>query len=177
MTFLLKEFFSLLRILNSETEPKSIALGICCGFVLGMTPSFSLQSVLIFVFIVFFRVQIGAAFIATFFFSLISFLLDPIFNFMGSLVLELERLKDLYTAMYNMPLIPYTRFNNSLVMGSTVFSFFLFPFLFFFSKKLIQKYRATVVERFQETRFWGFLKKTKIYEWYYKYKNLFNESK
>lgn len=173
MTFLLKQIFGFLKMLNSETGHNQIAAGIAVGFVLGMTPILSLQGFLMLMLIFFFRIQAGAAFLAAFFFAFAGYLLDPVFHSIGSQVLEMEGLQGLFTTMYNMPLVPLTRFNNSIVMGAGVVTVAAMPFVFFISRALIVKYRATVVARFKQTKFWKAIQATNLYKWYYTYDNLY----
>ncbi|MCO4794021.1 MAG: TIGR03546 family protein [Bacteriovoracaceae bacterium] len=172
MAFLLKQIFGFLKLLNSETGTNQIAAGITAGFVLGMTPGLSLQTIFIWLLILTFRIQIGAALIMAFFFSFVAWVLDPVFNNVGLLVLNMGSLEGLFTTLYNLPIIPFTRFNNSLVMGSGVVAFGVSPLVFIMSKVLVQKYRKTVVERFQQTKFWKAVKATSLYKWYYTYDKL-----
>lgn len=169
MGLILKQLFAFIKLLNSDTGNISLALGMTCGFILGMTPSLSLHSLIIFLVLFFFRIQIGAALVTAFFFKFIAFLLDPAFHAVGSNVLEMPALQDFFTTLYNMPLIPYTRFNNSIVMGSAVITFFLSPFVFILSQYFIIKYREVVVARFRQTKLWKAIEATKFYQWYYKY--------
>ncbi len=173
MTLLLKQIFALVKLLHSDTETTSIALGVCMGFILGMTPAFSLQTVLVFMLLFVFRIQIGAAFLAAFFFKFIAFFLDPVFNPIGAAVLEMGALQGLFTEMYNMPIIPLTRFYNTIVMGSGVVSIALIPFVFIVSKIMIAKYRNTVVVKAQKTKAWKYFTATKFYNWYATYNNLY----
>ena len=174
MTLILKQVFALIKLLNSDTGTNQIAFGVAFGFILGMTPSFSLQTVIVITCLIFLRIQVGMALISAFFFKFIAFFLDPLFHQIGSFMLELKGLESLYTTLYNMPIIPLTRFNNTIIMGSGVFSFLLIPVLFFISKKLIIKYRIVVVERIKNTALWKFLKTTALFKWYYKYDKLYN---
>lgn len=169
MGLILKQIFAFIKLLNSDTGTISLATGMTCGFILGMTPVLSLHSMLIFIFLFFFRIQIGAALLMAFFFKFVAFLLDPVFHSAGSVVLEMKSLEPIFTTLYNMPIIPYTRFNNSIVMGSAVITFALSPFVFILSRMLILKYRETVVARFKETKLWKAVKATGFYKWYYKY--------
>jgi uncharacterized protein (TIGR03546 family) len=73
-----------------------------------------------------------------------------------------------------MPIIPFTKFNNSVVMGSLVLSFILAPLVFVISKILIIKYRISVFEKFKETKFFKGVKATGFYKWYAKYDSLYN---
>jgi uncharacterized protein (TIGR03546 family) len=169
MGLILKQIFAFIKLLNSDTGNVSIALGMTCGFILGMTPVLSLQSLLIFLILFFFRIQIGAAFVMAFFFKFIAFALDPVFDIVGQQVLEMHSLEPLFTTLYNMPLIPFTRFNNSIVMGSAIVTLILSPFVYMFSQYLIIKYRVTVLARFKQTKVWKAVEATKFYQWYYKY--------
>lgn len=169
MTLIFKQLFSLLKVLNSETGENQIAVGICCGLILGFAPVFSLQTILVIILVLLFKIQAGAAFSTAFFFALVAFIFDPLFDMIGSKVLEIEALFPLFQTLYNMPIVPFTKFYNSVVMGAGITSIILAPIVFFTSKKLIQKYRITVVARFQSTKFWKGVKATGFYKWYIKY--------
>lgn len=173
MTLIFKQIFTLLKLLNSETAANQIAAGISFGFILGMTPAFSLQTVLIYLLCLFFRVQLGAMFLSVFAFSFIAYLMDPVFHSAGLYILQLDGLHALFTTLYNLPIVPMTRFYNTLVMGSGVISIILAPIVFIISKILIVKYRKTVVDRLKDTKFFKALKATSLYKWYYKYDNLY----
>lgn len=173
MGFLLKQIFQFLKLLNSDTGTNQIAAGIAAGFILGMTPSFSLQSLLVFICIFLFRIQIGAAFLSAFFFAFAAYLLDPLFHSFGSTILAIPALHNIFTQLYNMPIIPFTRFYNSIVMGSGIISIALSPFIYFLAKFLVAKYRLSVVEKIKETKLWKALKATSLYKWYFKYDELY----
>lgn len=173
MSILLKQLFGLLKLLNSETGQNQIAAGIAAGFILGMTPAFSLQTLIVFLFFFIFRIQIGMAFLACFFFKFVAWILDPVFHAVGATALETPALFEFWTSLYNMPIVPLTRFNNSIVMGSGIVTVVLSPLVFFLSRSLVIKYRETVVARFQETKVWKMMKATSLYNWYCTYEKHF----
>ena len=170
MTLLLKQIFGLLKLLNSDTGTNQIA----AGFVLGMTPSFSLQTIIIIFLILIFRIQIGAVFLSAFFCTFFAYILDPVFVAVGNHVLEMDILKDTFIMLYNLPIIPFTRFNNSLVMGSGIVAFLLSPIVFLLTKVLIKKYREKVLDKLSQTKLWNAVKATSLFQWYYKYDKLYN---
>ena len=174
MTLLLKQIFSLIKIINSETGTNQIATAIACGFILGMTPSFSLQTIVVVIIVCLFRIQLAAVFVSAFFFKIIAWGLDPVFHLTGDFILNLKSLKPLYETMYNMPLLPFTRFNNTIVAGSGITSIVLSPFIFIVSKILINKYREVIVRRIKNTKLWKALQATSLFKWYYKYDKLYN---
>ncbi|HLE00038.1 MAG TPA: TIGR03546 family protein [Bdellovibrionota bacterium] len=172
MTLILKQIFAFFKLLNSDTETNPLAFGIVLGMFLGFTPAFSLQTVLVILILFFFRIQIGAAMVSAFFFAIPAFLLDPVFHAVGSRVLEIDALRPLFTTLYHLPLVPLTRFNNSVVMGSGIVALFLVIPAFVISKKLIVSYRASVVARVKNTAIWKALQATSFYKWYVKYEEL-----
>ena len=175
MTLIFKQFFSFLKLLHSDTGFISLSLGCVCGFILGMTPTLSLQSLLVFMILFLFRIQIGAALVTAFFFKFIAFLLDPAFDVVGQWALEIPSMQGLYTTLFNMPIVPFTRFNNSIVMGSAIITILLSPLVYLISAFMIKKYRVVVVERFKDTKLFKAWKATSLYQWYYKYDQYFGE--
>ncbi len=173
MTILLKQLFAFFRLLNSDTATNQLAAGLACGVILGFAPILSLQAMLVLFCCFFFRIQLGAAFLSAFFFKFIAYLFDPVSNTLGKSVLEAPSLRSLFVQLYNMPFVPMTRFNNSIVMGSGLISFILVIPLFFLFKNLILKYRATVVARYKQTKIWKFWAGTSFYNWYLKYERLY----
>lgn len=171
MTFLLRQLFKLINLIHSETGTFQIASGIAAGFVLGMAPAFSLQTLLIFAMILIFRVQFGAAMLAAFFFKIVAYILDPLFHEVGTWFLELSSLQPTFTWMYNAPFVPLTRFNNTVVMGAGVVSIILFPFILVLSAYLLKRYRETVVARWKNSAAFKAIKATKFYGWYESYRN------
>ena len=172
MTLLLKQLFALIRLLNSDTGTNQIAAGFACGLILGFAPMLSLQALLVFVCMFLFRIQIGAALVSAFFFAFIAWLFDPVSDVVGSAILEIEALQPMFTMMYNMPLVPLTRFYNSITMGAGVVSLLFAPMIFFGSKRLILIYRAKVLERFKQSHWWKLWSGTVLFKWYASYEKL-----
>ena len=173
MTLILKQIFAFLKLLNSDTGHNQLASGLACGIILGFAPFLSLQTLLVLALVFVFRIQLGAAFLAAFFFKFVAFALDPLADRIGRNVLETEGLRPLFVQMYNMPLVPLTRFNNSIVMGSMVMSAVLAIPAFFVFRSMILKYRVAVVDRFRQTKLWKAFAATKIYNWYTTYEKLY----
>lgn len=173
MTLLLKQIFNFIRLLHSENGTYQIVWGLTLGAFLGFSPFFSLQTFLILGILLIFKIQFGAAFLSSFFFKFIAYLFDPAADLLGRWVLELPSLRSVWSTLYNMPIIPYTRFNNSIVMGSFVFVLLISPILFLGFKTIIIRYRTHIVHRFEQTKAWKAFKATKFYEWYMKYDDLY----
>lgn len=173
MTILIKQLLNLIKMLHSENGTTQIAWGLTLGVILGFSPFFSLQTFLVLFILFFFRVQFGAAFLSAFVFKFVAFLIDPWANSLGQWALEEPSLRPLWTKLYNIPIIPYTRFNNSIVMGSFLVALILSPFLYFMFIFLVKKYRTTVAARFEHSKAFKAIKGSKFYLWYNKYNDLY----
>ncbi|MHB1117261.1 TIGR03546 family protein [Sideroxydans sp.] len=169
MTLLLKQLFALFRLLNSDTGTNQIAAGVACGLILGFAPMLSLQGLLVFLCMFLFRIQIGAALTSAVFFAMVAWLFDPVSHALGAAILETESLQPMFTTLYNLPLVPLTKFYNSVVMGAGVISLLLAPLVFFGSKLLIALYREKVVARFKSSPAWKLWSGTTFFKWYSSY--------
>jgi uncharacterized protein (TIGR03546 family) len=124
MTLLLKQIFGFFSMLNSDTGHNQLAAGLACGIILGFSPFFSLQTFIVLTLLFFFRIQMGAAFLSAFFFKLIAWIIDPAADLLGRWVLESTALRPLFVYLYNAPLLPYTRFNNSSLWAQCSLDFY-----------------------------------------------------
>lgn len=170
---MLKQIFNLLKLLNSDKGHNQIASGIAAGFLWGLSPLLSLQSLLLFLLVLFFRIQLAVALIFSFMFSLLAYLFDPLADLLGQRLLEAESMQSLWTSLYNLPLIPLTHFNNSVVMGSGVLGILFFIPVFFLSRYLVIKYREHIWNRIQNSKLWHLVRATGLYKFYAKYDELY----
>jgi uncharacterized protein (TIGR03546 family) len=173
MTLIFKQIYAFLKLLNSDTGTNSLAWGLSLGLILGFSPILSLQGLAFVLIILFFRVQIGAAFLSAFFFKFVAYLLDPVTDLLGRWVLENPDLKEVFTSLYHMPLVPLTRFNNSIVMGSGVLAIALLVPSFFVFRWMVVRYRQTVLERVRNSKWYKALKASPIAQLYEKYRDLY----
>jgi uncharacterized protein (TIGR03546 family) len=171
MTVILKQVFKLVYLLHSETSTRSISIGLSCGIVLGFSPMFSLQSLLILGLILFFRIQVGAAFLSAVFFKLVAIPLVPLFDVTGNWILSLPVFQPVFTWLYNLPIVPMTRFYNTVVMGGGIVAIVLTVPAYFLFEYLVDAYRAEVVARIKETKLWTVWKTSKLFKWYQYYRS------
>ncbi|MBQ2219499.1 MAG: TIGR03546 family protein, partial [Elusimicrobia bacterium] len=93
------------------------------------------------------RVNISAAFIAWAVYEILSFALDPLFYIFGYYLLNISSLNSFYTYLYNLPVVPFTKFNNTVVMGSLVVGIILIIPNMIIAKKLLVYYRTHLREK------------------------------
>jgi len=170
---MIQQIIGLIRIIHSETDPRQISLGFALGMIPGLTPLTSLHNLLVLLAILFFRVNIGAAMLSWGVFKILAYALDPLFHRIGLFLLTgVAFLQGLWTTLYNAPLVPYTRFNNSIVMGSLVFSLFAFYSVYWGGRFMVVKYRETLMERFNRLRIVQVFRASDLYKWYSRYSKL-----
>lgn len=163
---MLRLIAKLLAVLNSETHPGQISLGFCFAMIVGLTPLLSLHNMVVLLLVLVLRVNLAAFLLGLGVFSGVAYLLDPVFHWNGLQVLTMPFLEGLWTSIYNCPVGRLSRFNNTIVMGSLVFSLILFIPMYFLSNNLIARYRAHVLAWIQKSRFMQVFKASKLYQIY-----------
>jgi uncharacterized protein (TIGR03546 family) len=106
-------------------------------------------------------------------FSSIAYIFDPIFHSIGYwLLVDVEFLRDFWTSIYQASVIPFTRFYNTVVMGSTFISIILFVPVLILTRWLVKNYREKIDPHIQKLPLFQMFKATKIYSMYQKIKVL-----
>ncbi len=166
---LLKLIQQLIKALNSDGTPGQVAAGIALGAVLGLTPLMNVHNLVLFGLALILNVSMPGVFLGWMVFVPVGFALDPLFNALGSWLLASAALRPLWTWMYNVPAMPFTNFNNTVVLGSFVFWVVAFVPLFFLARWGVDRYRARVYERLKKMRFFQAVTAS---GWYSTYKTL-----
>lgn len=167
MFALLKLLQSLIKALHSDGTPTQVAAGLALGAALGLTPLMNLHNLVIVLLILVLNVSIAGAMLGWLLFVPVGFLLDPVFDRIGGrLLLGTPALQDVWTAAYNMPVVPYTSFNNTIVLGSVVGWLVLALPIFLLARLGVAKYRATYGERVRRSRFYQAVVGSKAYNVY-----------
>jgi uncharacterized protein (TIGR03546 family) len=148
----LKLLQQLVKALNSEGTPGQVAAGIALGAVLGLTPLMNLHNLVLFGLALILNVSMPGVFLGWMVFVPVGFALDPLFNALGAWLLGAAALQPLWTRLYNVPAMPFTNFNNTVVLGSFVVWVLAFVPLFFLARWGVDRYRARVLERLKRLR-------------------------
>ena len=166
MFTLLKLIQSLFGALHSEGTPGQLAAGIVLGSFLGLTPLMNIHNAVIFALLVLLNVSFAGGMLGWALFVPIGFLVDPLFDWIGHGLLLAPSLRPMWTAFYNMPIMPLTNFNNTVVLGSLVFALVFAIPLFFALRWAVARYRETVGARVRQSRFYQALTASKAYNVY-----------
>jgi len=167
MLTLLKLIQSLIKTLHSEGTPGQIAAGLALGAALGLTPLISLHNLVIVALLLALNVSFGAGLLGWALFAPAGFLLDPLFDRLGRwLLLETPALTPLWSAWYNAPVVPYTNFNNTVVLGSVFGWLLLSAPIYALARYGVIRYRATVGTRVRESKVYRVVTASRAYNVY-----------
>jgi uncharacterized protein (TIGR03546 family) len=166
MLTLLKLLQSIIKTLHSEGTPGQVAAGIALGSALGLTPLMNVHNLVVFALIVILNVSFGGGMLGWALFVPLGFLLDPLFHAIGLWLLQSPSLRPLWTDLSNTPLVPYTNFNNTVVLGSVVGWLALAVPIFFAARYGVARYRATIGERVRQSKFYKAITASQVYNWY-----------
>lgn len=108
----------LVETLTEASSSRQMAAGFALGMWIGLVPKDNLIAIMLMILLYLIRVNLSAGLMAAFLFSWVGFLLDPLFHQLGKTALTQSQLEPLWTWMINQPFVPWTNFNNTVVMGS-----------------------------------------------------------
>jgi len=165
--FGIKLLKSIVNILQSEISPNQIAAGAVVGALIGLTPVSALHTFVLFLIVIMLNINISSAILSATLFRLIGMLLDPISDYIGYyLLVKNSSFTGFWTTLYNMPLVPYTHFNNTVVLGSFVVGIILALPIFFLSKKLLIIYRIRFKDKLTKWKIMKIFNLTNAYNVY-----------
>jgi len=157
---------NLLKVLNSETEPGQISLALCLAMIAGFTPTFSPHNLLVLLVVLLLRVNLSGFGLGWAFFSAVAYLLDPLFDRIGAGILTAPALTELWTGLYNTAWFRLDRLNNTVAMGSLLFSLAAFIPGYLLFNLLIRRYRDHILAWVRKTRIMKAIAATRFYELY-----------
>ena len=123
--FLIRPLRFLAQSLMIDATPRQLAWGFSLGMVIGLVPKGNLTAILLMALLGSLRVNLAAGALGIFIFTWVGMLLDPISHRLGFFLLTRESLAPLWIALYDTNLVPWTAFNNTVVLGSTLIGLIL----------------------------------------------------
>ncbi len=141
----------LLLALSGGSDPRHLAAGLALGAALGLVPKGNLIAATFFLLFFFLRVDKGMAFFCAAIFTPLAYAIDGPAHRLGLALLQAPALKGLWTALYDLPIVPLTRFNNTVVLGNLVIAALLFVPLYLLGLRLAGWYVATVLPYVMKT--------------------------
>jgi len=133
--------------LNTNVRKEHIASGFAWGLLLALVPAGNLIWILLFFVSFFLKNNHGTQLLTIALFKLVLPLAAPLLDALGYAILTAGALEGVFTNLYNLPLAPLTRFNNSLVMGGLAAGVLLWLPAFLAIRAAVPAYRNTLAPR------------------------------
>lgn len=130
-----------LKAINTNVNPGEIAHGAACGVLLGLMPKNNLFWYIIFFILLFIRINKAVYLIIIPVASFFTPFLDPTFDSIGFSVLTNEKLYDIYNYLLNIPFVAFTKFNNTIVMGSFISGLVLYLPAYLIARLIVYLWR------------------------------------
>lgn len=171
--FVLTFFAKFFKALRSGQSPAQVSAGFSFGYLIGLTPFFSLQTIMLFLLLIFLDINLAAGGVAILVASLFAWLLDPIIHNIGYFVLvDIPFLHGLWESLYNMPFAPLTKFYNTVAIGSLLFGLITVWPVYWLMKKLVIKYRERIEMRLKKLKIVQTLRGSFVFKWYDKIRKM-----
>lgn len=160
----LTQLKNLLKALNSAQTPAQLSLGFTLGVTLGLVPFnllyWSLFGSLLFLL----NVNRVLGFLGIFISGSLAFIIDiPAHQIGLTLLQRAEFLEGVWTSLYNLPLVPFLQFNNTVVLGSMILSYILFFPVYKLSYRAVIAYRSTWREKLLASPIYKLLQASRLF--------------
>jgi uncharacterized protein (TIGR03546 family) len=159
---MLKPIAKLIAALNGNLKKGQIAAGFSWGVLLGLVPAGNFFWILLFVVSFFFKHHHASKALVLVIIKLAAGLISPLVDAAGWEILHIEALQPLFTTLYNMPFVPLTRFNNTLVAGGLAGGLALMLPVFFLVFALVPLYRNKAAPKIRNSRLMKAVKKAPL---------------
>ena len=141
---MLKAIVNLFRALNANVNPGEIAHAFSCGILLGLMPKNNLLWWLVFVFVLFVRINKPMYLIMTLVASTFAPVMDGLFDTVGYAFLTIPQFSGFFGWLLEIPFVGFTKFNNSVVTGSLLCGLVLYVPMYFLGRLLVSLWRKHI---------------------------------
>jgi len=149
---MIKGIAKLILALNGNVSKTQIAAGFAWGLLLGLVPAGNAFWIVLFLFSFFFTHHHGAKISALAIIKILSPLLVYQIDKLGWYILNIDSFNPFFTSLYNMPFVPFTKFNNTLVMGGLAAGIILWLPVFFLLLAIIPFFRNYVGPKIRNSK-------------------------
>lgn len=149
---MLSKIVKLFSAFNANVNPAEIAHAFSFGILLGFLPKNNLLWYLIFVFLLFIRINKPMFLIMTLIGSAFATAFDPLFDTIGCAVLQIDCLQGVFYKLVEIPFVAFTKFNNSVVIGALITGIVLYVPVFFAGLGLVALWRKMLTPMLRESK-------------------------
>jgi uncharacterized protein (TIGR03546 family) len=150
--FLLGPLRYLAKALILETTPRQLAWGFALGMVIGLVPKGNLIAAALMTLFCALRVNLAAGTGSIALFACVGMYLDPVSHRLGHYLLTHESLQSTWTMLARMKVVPWTDFNNTVVLGSTLIGLTALLPVYFATRPMFAKFAPILAEHVKKYR-------------------------
>lgn len=140
--------------------PRQLALGFTLGMIIGLIPKGNLTAVVLSMILLGTRVNLATGMLGALLFSWLGVWTDPLAHRVGYGLLSHETLQPLFAAVYDLPLVPWTALDNTVVVGSLMLGVSLCWPVYHFSFQAFEKIQPWIAEHLRRYRVADLLDRT-----------------
>lgn len=149
----------LAKAVTAEATPRQLAWGLALGLLVGLVPKGNLLAMALMMVLCMLRINLAAGMMSAFVFSWVGMLLDPLTHQVGLVLLSLDGLRPMWTALFEVPLMPWSGLNNTVVLGSFLCGLVLLWPARWLSEPYFERYTPLLTQRLKRYRLvqllWG----------------------
>ena len=142
----------LAQALVLETTPRQLAWGFALGMMIGLIPKGNLIAVALMTLFCALRINVASGTAAISLFTWCGMWLDPVSHRLGHYLLTHDDLQSVWTTLFNKNLVPWTAFNNTVVLGSTLIGLALLLPVYGITRPIFGKFAPLWSERLKKYR-------------------------
>ena len=161
---MIRQILKIFKALNSNEKPWQLSLGLAFGGIIGLMSLWTPHNIALLFLAFIIQINFSLLLLGFLFFSGIAYILDPLFHQIGLAVLTSEGMQGFWNSFFSNSLFIFDRLNNTLVMGSLIFSLASALPLFFAINLLIRKYRQHLQNLFEKVPLFKSLKLAKAFD-------------
>jgi uncharacterized protein (TIGR03546 family) len=149
---LLRPVRMLAELATDAASPRHIAWGIALGMMVGLVPKGNLTAWVLAAVVLATRANLGAAALSTFVFSWLGMLVDPLTHRLGLALLTSVTLRPFWDGLYGLPLMPWMRLHNTVVLGNLLLGLALLLPAYAASLRAVERLRPWVADQVERWR-------------------------
>lgn len=147
----------LLKAFRDNDSPSQLALGVALGMMVGLLPKDNLLAVGVGMILLASRANLASASLSALAFSWLAAWADPLAHRIGFWLLSLEPLNGIYVGLFSLPLVAWTKLNNTVVMGNLVLGLVLAYPVYRISRRLIESHGPRLADRLRQAKLHEFV--------------------
>jgi len=151
MFLILRPIRLLLRAALMDSTPRQMSMGLAFGILVGLVPKGNLLAIGLALLLAASRLNLAVAGLGAMAAALFAVTCDSLFDRIGWYVLSQPYLSSLWIQLYETPWVPWTHFDNSIVMGSFVTGLALLLPVHLISRPLFARYACTLSQYARNT--------------------------